>query len=223
MDIKLFFQGVIKYLLGVLLVGLLLFVPAGSFEYTNAWIFMGLLFIPMFIVGIILMFKNPELLKRRLDAREKEFEQKKVLLYSGLMFIIVFITSGLNYRYEWFVLPNIVVIVSSILFVLAYLLYAMVLKENTFLSRTIEVTNKQTLVDTGLYGIVRHPMYAITLVLFLMIPLILGSIISFVITLVYPFIINIRIKNEEQVLEKELKGYKEYKKKVKYKMIPFIW
>ena len=223
MNIYLFLKAITKYILGVILVGVLLFVPAGSFNYWNAWLFMALLFIPMFIVGIILMVKNPMLLKNRLDVKEKETEQKQVILYSGLMFLLGFIIAGLNYRYSWIKISNYVVIVSVVLFVISYVLYAEVLRENSYLSRTIKVEEDQKVVDTGLYGIVRHPMYSITLVLFLAMPLILGSIISFVIFLIYPFIISKRIKNEEEVLEKELKGYKEYKKKVKYRLIPFIW
>jgi protein-S-isoprenylcysteine O-methyltransferase Ste14 len=223
MNIKLFIQAIIKYIFGVLIVGALLFIPANSFEYWNGWLFMGLLFIPMFIAGIVLMFKNPELLRKRLNAKEKENEQKWVLLFSGIMFLAGFIIAGLNYRYKWIEIPNIVVIVSSILFIIAYILYAEVLRENTYLSRTIEVQENQKVIDTGLYGIVRHPMYAVTILLFLTMPLILGSIISFIIFLVYPFIIGKRIKNEEKVLEKDLEGYSEYKKKVKYKVIPFIW
>ena len=223
MDIKLFLKAISKYLFGVILVGILLFVPAGTFNYWNAWLFMGILFIPMFIAGIILMIKNPMLLKSRLDVKEKENEQKQVILFSGLMFLFGFIIAGLNYRFEWIIIPNIIVIISSILFILSYILYAEVLRENTYLSRTIKVQKNQKVVDTGLYGIVRHPMYSITIILFLTMPLILGSIISFVIFLIYPFIISKRIKNEEEILEKGLKGYKEYKKKVKYRLIPFIW
>ena len=223
MNIKLFLQAIIKYLFGVLIVGGLLFIPANSFEYWNGVLFMGLLFIPMCITGFILMIKNPELLRKRLSAKEKENEQKWVLLLSGLMFVTGFIIAGLNYRYKWIEIPNIVIIVSSIIFVIAYILYAEVLKENTYLSRTIEVQDNQKVIDTGLYGIVRHPMYAVTILLFLTMPLVLGSIISFWIFLIYPIIIANRIKNEEEVLEKNLKGYSEYKKKVKYKIIPFIW
>ncbi len=223
MKVKLFLKAIIRFILGIILVGLLLFIPAGSFDYWNAWLFMGLLFIPMFIAGIIMMIKNPDLLRRRLDVKEKESEQKEVIIYSALMFIIGFVIAGLNYRYNFIVLPNIVVIISSIIFVISYILYAEVLRENAFLSRTIGVEENQEVVDTGLYRVVRHPMYMITLFLFLSMPLILGSIISFIIFLVYPFIIVKRIKNEELVLEKELKGYKNYKKKVKYRLIPFIW
>lgn len=223
MDIKLFFQAIIKFVCGVLVIGALIFVPAGSLEYWNGWLFMGILFIPMFIAGIILMIKNSKLLKKRLNAKEDEREQKTVVILSGLMFLIGFIVSGLNFRFNWIKIPDIVIIISSVLFVIAYILYAEVLRENTYLSRTIEVQENQKVVDTGLYGIVRHPMYAVTILLFLTMPLILGSIISFVVFLAYPMIISKRIKNEEQVLEKDLKGYAEYKEKVKYKVIPFIW
>ena len=223
MNIRLFFQAIIKFILGALLIGLLLFIPANTINYWNGWLFMGLLFVPMFIAGIVLMIKNPELLRIRLNTKETENEQKQVIVFSGLMFILGFIIAGLNYKYNWIVIPNIVVIISSIIFILAYILYAEVLRENTYLSRTIEVQENQKVIDTGLYGIIRHPMYAVTILLFLATPLILGSIISFVIFLIYPFIIAKRIKNEEQVLEKDLVGYSEYKKKVKYKVIPFIW
>jgi len=223
MKIKLFFQAIIKYVFGVLIVGALLFGSANSFEYWNGWLFMALLFIPMFIAGIILMIKNPGLLRKRLNAKEKENEQKWVLLLSGLMFIAGFIIAGLNYRYKWIEMPNAVIITSSILFIIVYVLYAEVLRENTYLSRTIEVQENQRVIDKGLYGIIRHPMYAVTILLFLTMPLVLGSIFSFIIFLVYPFIIGKRIKNEEKVLEKNLKGYTEYKKKVKYKIIPFVW
>ena len=223
MDIKLFFQAIIKFMLGVLMIGLLLFIPANTINYWNGWLFMGLLFIPMFIAGIFMMVKTPDLLRKRLNAKENENEQKEVILYSGLMFLAGFIISGLNYKYSWTTIPNYIVIISSVVFLIAYILYAEVLRENAYLSRTIEVQENQKVVDTGLYGIVRHPMYAVTVLLFLSMPLILGSIISFVIFLIYPVIIAKRIKNEEEVLEKELDGYQEYKKKVKYKMIPFIW
>ncbi len=223
MNIKLFLQAIIKYVFGVLIVGGLLFIPANSFDYWNGLLFMGLLFIPMFVAGIILMFKNPELLRKRLNAKEQENEQKWVLLFSGLMFIAGFIIAGLNYRYKWIEMPNVVTIISSILFIIAYILYAEVLRENTYLSRTIEVQENQKVIDTGLYGIVRHPMYASTILLFLTIPLVLGSFISFIVFLIYPFIIGKRIKNEEKILEENLKGYTEYKKKVKYKVIPFVW
>ena len=217
MDIKLFFQAIVKFLLGVIIIAALLFIPAGSFEFWNAWLFMGILFFPMFIAGIILMIKNPELLKKRLNAKEKEDEQKEVVLFSGLMFLAGFIIAGLNFRFCWIIIPDVIVIISTILFIISYILYAEVLRENTYLSRTIEVQENQKVIDTGLYGIVRHPMYAVTILLFLTIPLILGSIISFIVFLIYPFIIAKRIKNEEMVLEKDLEGYTEYK------VLPYIW
>ena len=223
MNKRLFLNAIVRYFLGLILVGLLLFVPAGTLNYWNAWLFMGLLFIPMFIAGIILMFKNPILLQSRLDVKEKETTQKYVIIYSGLMFILGFIVAGLNYRFSWIMIPNIVVIIALVLFMISYILYAEVLRENTYLSRTIKVQKNQKVVDTGLYSIVRHPMYSVTIILFLTMPLILGSIISFIIFLIYPFIIFKRIDNEERVLEKELKGYKEYKRKVKYRLIPFVW
>ncbi len=223
MNKKLFFQAIIKFLMGLLVVCALLFIPAGTINFWNAWVFIGVLFIPMFIAGIVMMIKNPELLKQRLDAKEKESEQKLVILGSGIMFLSGFIVAGLNYKYQWFILPNVVVIIASIIFIISYILYAEVLRENTYLSRTIKVQENQKVVDSGLYGIVRHPMYAITFLLFLSMPLILGSIYSLIIFLIYPILIALRIKNEEEVLEKELNGYKEYKKKVKYRIIPFIW
>ena len=223
MKIKLFIQVIIKFTLGITIIGILIFAPAQTINYWNGWLLMGLLFIPMFIAGIIMIIKSPNLLEKRLNAKEKEKEQKKVILYSGLMFLSGFIIAGLNYKYNWIMIPNIVVIISSIIFILAYIIYAEVLRENEYLSRTIEVQENQKVIDTGLYGIVRHPMYGATILLFLTMPLILGSIISFVIFLIYPFIISKRIKNEEEVLERELVGYTEYKNKVKYKMIPFIW
>jgi protein-S-isoprenylcysteine O-methyltransferase Ste14 len=223
MNRELFVQAITKFLLGVFLVGALLFIPAGTFRYPNAWMFMGFLFIPMFIVGIILMFVNPKLLKSRLDAKESENEQKIVVAISGIMFIAGFIVSGLNFRYEWIELPDLVVVLSTEIFIIAYIMYAEVLRENAFLSRTIKVAKKQKLIDTGLYGIVRHPMYLATVFMFLSIPLILGSIQAFLIFLIYPFVIVKRIKNEEKVLEKQLIGYKKYETKVKYRLIPYIW
>ena len=223
MNIKLFFEAILKFSLGVILVGTLIFIPANTLNYWNGWLLMGILFIPMFIAGIIMMIKAPNLLRSRLDAKEKEIEQKKVVALSGLMFLAGFIVAGLNYRFNWIQIPNIVVIIASIIFLLSYIMYAEVLRENAFLSRTIGVQKEQKLIDTGLYGIVRHPMYLATIFLFLSIPLILGSLISFIIFLVYPFIIIKRLNNEEKVLEKDLKGYKEYIRKVKYKLIPFIW
>lgn len=223
MTVKLFFNAIAKFLLGIILVGLIIFLPAGSFGYLNGWLFLALLFVPMFFAGIVMMFKNPELLKSRLEAKEKQKEQDFVVKLSGLMFLTGFVLAGLGFRLNWFMLPKIVVIIASILFVFAYIVYAEVLRENTYLSRTIKVQENQTVVDTGLYGIVRHPMYSATLILFLSMPLILGSVYAFIIFLAYPFIIAKRIKHEEEFLEKELKGYKEYKQKVKYRLIPFIW
>lgn len=223
MDTNLITQAMKKFILGLIIVAILLFLPAGSLDYKNAWLFMGLLFIPMFIVGIILMFKSPELFKRRLNAKEKESEQKFVVLISAIMFILGFVVAGFNYRFNWIELPNIIVIISSILFLLSYLMYAEVLRENEYLARTVKVETNQKVIDTGLYDIVRHPMYTSTILLFLTIPLILGSIYSFVIFLIYPIIIIFRIKNEEQVLEQELDGYEAYKQKVKYRLFPFIY
>ena len=223
MSVKLFFEAIIKFILGVVLIGALIFWPANTLDYWNGWLFMGLLFIPMFIAGIVMMIKSPELLKKRLNAKEKQGEQKQVLLFSGLMFLVGFVLAGLNFRFSWIVLPKLVSIIASVLFVIAYIIYAEVLRENAYLSRVIEVQENQKVIDTGLYGIVRHPMYMATILLFLAMPLVLGSIISFVVFLVYPIIIAKRIKNEEEVLEKDLDGYSEYKKKVKYKMIPYIW
>lgn len=223
MTTKLFFQAIFKFILGVLLVGLLIFLPAGSLRYQNGWLLMGILFIPMFFAGIVMMIKNPELLKKRLNAKEKQSDQNLVVKLSGLMFIAGFILAGLNFRFGWYMLPKTVSIIAAILFLVAYLLYAEVLRENTYLSRTIEVQENQKVIDTGLYGIVRHPMYSVTLLLFLTIPLVLGSVFSFIVFLAYPFIIANRLKNEESFLEKELDGYAEYKTKVKYRLIPFIW
>lgn len=184
---------------------------------------MGILFIPMFFAGIVLMLKNPDLLRKRLQAKETEAEQKTVILLSGMMFLLGFILAGLSYRFQWLLLPKWLVIAGAILFLFAYLLYAEVLRENTYLSRTVEIQENQTVIDTGLYGIVRHPMYASTLLLFLSMPLVLGSLLSFLMFLVYPVIITKRIKNEEQVLEHGLAGYSQYQKRVKYRLIPFVW
>ena len=223
MNIKLFVQAMLKFLLGFMLVGFLVFLPAGSLHFMNGWLFMGILFVPMFIAGIVMLFKNPDLLKKRLNAKEKQKEQDLVVKLSGVMFLAGFIVAGLNFRFGWHILPKGVVIAASVLFLLSYVLYAQVLRENTYLSRTIEIQENQKVVDTGLYGIVRHPMYSATLILFLSMPLVLGSLISFVIFLAYPLIIARRIKKEEEFLEKELEGYKEYKHKVKYRLIPFVW
>lgn len=220
---KLFIQALLKFSLGILLVGLLIFLPAGTLNFFGGWLFMGILFIPMFFAGVVMMVKNPMLLKIRLDAKEEEKEQSLVVKLSGLMFIVGFVIAGLDYRFGWCVFPKSVSIAASIVFLIAYCLYAEVLRENTYLSRTIEVQENQKVIDTGLYGIVRHPMYSVTLLLFLSMPLVLGSLYSFVIFLAYPFLIAKRIKSEETLLEKELDGYAEYKKKVKFRLIPFIW
>lgn len=220
---ELFFQAIVKFVLGAVLIGMLLFRPAGTFHYWNAWLFMGLLFVPMFFVGIVLMVKNPELLKKRLQAKEEQAEQSFVIKCGGLMFVAGFVIAGLNFRFQWIVLPDQVVWTGAVLFLISYLLYAEVLRENTYLSRTVEVQEGQKVIDTGLYGIVRHPMYSATIIMFLSMPLVLGSIISFGIFLFYPFIIAKRIKNEEEVLANELEGYIEYQKKVKYRMLPFLW
>ena len=220
---KLFLEAVFKFLLGVVLISLLIFMPAGTIYYFNGWLFMGVLFVPMFIAGIIMMIKNPKLLASRLDMKEKQKRQGIVIKLSGLMFIVGFIVAGLDYRFSWFILSPIISYIASLLFIIGYLLFGVVLKQNTYLSRTIKVEDNQKVIDTGLYGIVRHPMYSATLILFLSMPLILGSLISFIIFLMYPILISVRIKEEEKFLEKELTGYLEYKKKVKYRIIPFIW
>ena len=223
MNKKLFLQSILKFSLGVVLVGALVFWPAGTFDYWQGWLFMGLLFVPMFCAGLVMMAKNPMLLKSRLDAKEKQREQDMVVKLSGLMFMAGFIVAGLNFRFGWFILPKVASIAAGIAFLAAYLIYAEVLRENTYLSRTIQVQENQTVVDTGLYGIVRHPMYSATLLLFLSMPLILGSLQAFAIFLAYPFIIAKRIKHEEAFLEQELSGYREYKAKVKYRLLPHIW
>ena len=220
---KLFVQAISKYILGAVLVGALVFLPAGSTEFWQGWLFMGILFIPMFFAGIAMMLKNPALLKERLDAREERGAQRAVIALSGLMFLLGFAAAGLNYRFAWPMLPAGISIAAAALFLLAYILYAEVLRENTYLSRSIKVQEGQKVIDTGLYGIVRHPMYSATLILFLAIPLVLGSPVSFAIFLVYPILIAARIKNEEALLENELEGYRDYQKKVKYRLIPFVW
>ena len=223
MTIKLFFGAIIKFLLGVLLVGLLVFLPAGSLSYLNGWIFMGVLFIPMYIAGIVMMFINPKLLQSRLDAKEKQKDQNLVIKLSGLMFIAGFIVAGLDYRFTFIKIPQEVSYIASLVFLLGYVLYGVVLKQNTYLSRTIKVEDEQKVISTGLYSVVRHPMYTATIVLFLSMPLVLGSLVSFFIFLVYPILIAFRAVKEEQFLMKELPGYNEYLKKVKYRLIPFIW
>lgn len=223
MTTKLFFSAIVKFLLGVVLVGVLVFLPAGTLNFFGGWLFMLILFVPMFFAGIVMMIKNPKLLESRLDAKEKQKEQSLVVKLSGLMFVVGFIVAGLDFRFSWLPMPRAVSIIAGVLFLIAYILYAEVLRENTYLSRTIEVQEGQKVIDTGLYGIVRHPMYTATLLLFLSMPLVLGSLISFAVFLAYPAIIIIRLKNEEKFLEKELEGYAEYKQKVKYRLIPFIW
>lgn len=223
MDKKLLLQALTKYFMGIFCVGVLIFLPAGTFQYWNGWLFMGILFIPMLFTLIILMLKNPSLLEKRLHTKEKEQKQKMVIALSCLMFLFGFIIAGLNYRYSWLIIPNSISIIFAVLFLIEYALYAEVLRENIYLFRTVEVQKNQKVIDTGLYGIIRHPMYLITILLFLSIPLILGSIISFFVFCAYPFIIVKRIKNEEEILEKHLEKYTEYKQKVKYRLIPFVW
>ena len=223
MDKKLFIQAITKFIVGFIIIALLLFIPAGTLNYWNAWIFICILFLPMFIVGIILMIKSPDLLRKRLNSKEKESEQGILLMVCGVMFICGFVVSGLNYRFEWIILHKMIVFIATSIFLFGYVLYAEVLRENMYLSRIIEIQENQKVIDTGLYSVIRHPMYLSTILLFLSIPLVLGSLFSFLIFLIYPVIIARRIRNEEQVLEEGLKGYSEYKKKVKYRVIPFIW
>ena len=223
MEKGLFTQAITKFSGGLVIVGLLLFLPAGSLHFWQAWLLMGILFVPMLIAGLVMLGRNPALLRKRLDAKEKESEQKTVVALSGLLFIASFVVAGLNWRFQWWVLPSWAVWVAAGLFLLSYLLYAEVLRENTYLSRTIEVQENQKVIDTGLYGIVRHPMYMATTILFLTMPLVLASPISFFIMLGYLPVIAKRIRNEEKVLEEGLDGYSEYKKKVKYRILPFIW
>lgn len=223
MNTKLFLSAILKFALGVVLIGALLFLPAWTLHYPQAWLLMGILFIPMFLAGLVMMAKNPSLLRSRLNAKEKEREQSLVVKLSGLMFLVGFVLAGLSYRFGWLMLPRWVSIVGAVLFLISYALYAEVLRENTWLSRTIEVQEGQQVVSDGLYGVVRHPMYAVTVTLFLSMPLVLGSALAFAVFLAYPFIIAKRIRNEEEVLSRELKGYAEYKQKVKWRLIPFIW
>ena len=223
MDTNLLRQSLVKFFLGVISLGVLIFLPAWSFRYWQGWLLMGILFVPMFLAGLVMMARNPELLRKRLNAKEQEAEQKTVVKLSGLLFAAAFVVAGLNWRFGWWVLPEWAVWVAAGLFLASYLLYAEVLRENTYLSRTIEVQENQKVIDTGLYGIVRHPMYMATTVLFLAMPLVLASPISFFIMLGYIPVIAKRIKNEEKVLEAGLDGYTDYKKKVKYRILPFIW
>ncbi|MBE6963463.1 MAG: isoprenylcysteine carboxylmethyltransferase family protein [Ruminococcaceae bacterium] len=220
---KLFIEASLKFSLGMICVGLLIFAPAGTLRFWNGWLLMCVLFVPMFFAGLVLMAKNPELLQKRLNAKEKQKAQDTVVKLSGLMFIVGFVAAGFSYRFDFGMLPTGISIGAAAVFLLAYLLFAEVLRENTYLSRTIEVQENQTVVDTGLYGIVRHPMYSATLLLFLTMPLILGSLFSFFVFLAYPFLIAARIKHEERLLEKELDGYRAYQKKVRFKLIPFVW
>lgn len=223
MDKGLLTQALAKFFLGVIVMGFLIFLPAGSFRFWQGWLLMGILFVPMFAAGLVMMGKNPELLRKRLNAKEKEAKQRTVVKLSGLLFILAFVVAGLNWRFGWWILPNWAVWVAAGLFLGAYLLYAEVLRENTYLSRTIEVQENQKVIDTGLYGIVRHPMYMATTILFLTMPLVLASPISFIIMSGYIPVIAKRIKNEEKVLEEGLDGYAEYKKKVKYRLLPMVW
>ena len=223
MKIKLFVNALIKFLAGLLLTGLLLFLPAGTLAYPNGWLFIGLLFIPMLVLGGIMLCRAPDLLQKRLNAKEQEKSQKGVVALSGLLFFTGFLAAGLDFRFGWTSVPSWVVAVASVVLLIAYALYAEVMRENAYLSRTIEIQEGQKVVDTGLYGLVRHPMYAVTLWLFLSIPLVLGSWISLVFFLHYPILIVVRIRGEEAVLTQGLAGYTEYKRKVKYRLIPFIW
>ncbi len=223
MSMKFFLSAIAKFTLGVVLIGVLLFLPAGTMSYPQGWLLMGILFIPMFLAGLVMMAKNPALLRSRLNAKEKRGEQSLVVKLSGLMFLVGFIAAGLSFRFDWWMLPQWVSILGSVLFLASYALYAEVLRENTWLSRTIEVQEGQTVVSTGLYGIVRHPMYAVTLVLFLSMPLVLSSVLAFVVFLAYPAIIAGRLLDEERFLAAELPGYSEYMQKVKWRLIPFVW
>lgn len=223
MSTKLLFQSIYKFLLGVVLVGLLIFLPAGTLSYFNGWLLMGILFIPMFFAGILMLIKNPDLLRKRLNGKEKRNEQGVVVKLSGFMFCAGFIIAGFGIRLNWYILPQWVTVIGAILFIIAYILYAEVIRENTYLSRTIEVQEGQKVIDTGLYGLVRHPMYTATIILFLSMPIILGSVYAFLVFLLYPFIIVVRLKDEEELLQKELDGYREYMQRVRYRLIPFIW
>ena len=220
---NLLLQSLKKFIAGFIVIGILLFLPAGTLNYWNAWLFIAVLFGPMLVLGIVMLFRSPALLEKRLDAKEKVDEQKWVVALSGIMFLVAFVVAGLNFRYSWHSLPDYMIWIGAAVFLLSYLIYAEVMRENAFLSRTIEIQESQKVIDTGLYGIVRHPMYSATLIMFLSIPLILGSLIAFVIMLSYIPIIAIRMRSEEEILEKGLKGYKEYKQKVRYKVIPFVW
>ena len=223
MKVKLLINALTKFTCGLLLVGLLIFLPAGTLYYTGGWLFLGLLFVPMLIAGFVMLFKSPEFLAKRLDAKEKQATQKGVLAFSGLMFIAGFVVAGLDHRFGWSHMPAWVTITASVLFLAAYALYAEVMRENAYLSRTIKVEEGQKVVDTGLYGIVRHPMYMATVLLFLMMPIVLGSWYALIVFAFYPAIIIVRLKDEEELLSRELPGYTEYKQKVKYRLLPFLW
>ncbi len=220
---KLLLNALIKFLSGILLIGLLVFLPAGTLKFVSGWLFMAILFVPILIMGIVLYLKAPELLKKRLNNREEEAAQKGVVAVSAFIFIFGFITAGLDFRFGWTNVPMVIKIFACVVFLASYGLYAEVMRENAFLSRTIEVQENQKVIDTGLYGVIRHPMYALTILMFLSIPLILGSFVSFAVFVIYPFAIAVRISNEEKVLTAKLLGYAEYKQKVKYKIIPFVW
>ena len=223
MEKQLFGRAITRFLSGVMILGLLLFLPAGTLAWPDGWLLMGILFVPMFAAGLVMLAESPELLRKRLSVKEEQGEQKQVIVLSGLMFLAAFVLAGLNFRFGWMVLPRWLVWTAAGLFLLAYLLYAEVLRENVWLSRTVEVQEHQQVIDTGLYGVVRHPMYAATVLLFLSMPLVLGSPLSFAVMLLYLPIIAKRIRNEEMVLEQGLAGYTEYKKRVKYRLIPGIW
>ena len=223
MNGELFRSVIIRFVAGVLLLGILLFVPAGSLNWPEAWLLMALLFLPMLVAGIVLLVKNPALLARRLNSRESEPAQRQVVALSALMFVAAFVTAGLNKRFGWIVMPRWSVLVAAALFLMGFLMYGEVLRENEYLSRTVEVAEGQRVVDTGLYGVVRHPMYAATLLMFLSMPLVLGSPVSLAIMLIYPVLIVRRIRNEEELLKRDLPGYGEYMQKVKYRLIPGIW
>lgn len=223
MTCELFFKAIVRYLSGVVLLGVLLFLPAGTLGFQRGWLFMGVLFIPMFLAGIVLMSKNPELLSKRLNVKETQVEQSLVIKLSGLMFLAGFILAGLDFRFSWSQMPEWISWLAVVVFLMGYGMYAEVLRENTYLSRTVEVQENQKVIDTGLYGIVRHPMYSATILLFLSMPIILGSWVALIVFLCYPLIIAKRIRNEEQVLSEELAGYPEYTQNVRYRLIPFVW
>ena len=220
---RLLFNALAKFTCGLVMVALLIFLPAGTVNFAKGWLFMGLLFVPMLIAGFVMLFKSPEFLAKRLDVKEKQSTQKGVIAVSGLMFIAGFVAAGLDYRVGWSQMPAPETVIASVLFLIAYALYAEVMRENAYLSRTIKVEEGQTVVDTGLYGIVRHPMYMASILLFLMMPIVLGSWYALIVFAIYPAVIVVRLKDEEELLTRELSGYAEYKKKVKYRIIPFIW